>query len=91
MSIRELIKTLPVRRRGSMRTIGLQVSAVQHMPPAWIDLPEAETEMESVLRQGLDEKIYGDLREKLSHIVFRSHYHDITPEARAALLALFEP
>jgi hypothetical protein len=47
--------------------------------------------MESVLRRGLDDKLYGELRKKLADIVFISHYHDITPEARAALLALLEP
>ena len=91
MSIRELIKTLPIRRRGLLREIGLQVSASQDMPPEWVDLPEAEEEMESVLRQSIDKKLYGELRKKLSDVVFISHYYDITPEARAALLALLEP
>jgi len=90
MSIRELIKTLPIRRRGSLREIRLQVSAMQNMPLEWVDIPEAEEEMESVLRQSIDRKLYGDLRKKLSDIVCGRFYYDISPNARAALLALFD-
>lgn len=91
MSIRELIKTAPITRSAELRLVGITVKVTHVMPERWIDLPEAEEEMALMLRESLDDKIYGDLRRKLDNILLNSHRQDISDKARAALQALFEP